>query len=144
MLFGARQCNAKDRYSKRAILFYFIQLKYDILPFGGRYILMNLRKFKHDPADLLRQGEEIAAARNIDPRYKFRVVAVNMVLSGRNTVAQAAKLVGVSRMSVNGWVRTADQEGSCLAERQKARRQKAPLVSRSEAGAPRRFAEASP
>ena len=58
---------------------------------------MNLRKFKHDPADLLRQGEEIAAARNIDPRYKFRVVAVNMVLSGRNTVAQAAELAGVSR-----------------------------------------------
>ena len=63
------------------------------------------------PADLLRQGEEIAATRNIDPRYKSRVIAVNMVLSGRNTVAQAAKLVGVSRMSVNDWVRTADQEG---------------------------------
>ena len=55
---------------------------------------MNLRKFKHDRADLLRQGEEIAAARNIDPRYKSRVVAVSMVLSGRCTVAQAAELAG--------------------------------------------------
>ena len=74
---------------------------------------MNLRKFKHDRADLLRQGEEIAAARNIDPRYKSRVVAVSMVLSGaalsrkrRNWQAPAG-----GRLA-NDWARTAGQEGA--------------------------------
>ena len=94
---------------------------------------MNLRKFKHDPADLLRHGEEIAAARNIDPRYKFRMVAASMVLSGRNTAAQAAELAGVSRMAVNDWARTVDQEGSCLAERQKAQAAESPACQRNSA-----------
>ena len=95
---------------------------------------MNLRKFKHDPADLLRQGEEIAAAHNIDPRYKSRVVAVNMVLSGRNTVAQAAELAGASRGRLaNDWVRTAGQEGSCLAERQEAQAAESPACRRNSA-----------
>ena len=49
-----------------------------------------------------------------------RVITVNMVLSGRNTVAQAAELAGFARMTVNEWARTVDRDGFEALKRQEA------------------------
>lgn len=70
---------------------------------------MNRRNYKNDPAVLLRKGKEIMSS-NDDTRYYFRVFSVNFVLNGMSA-ATVAEIAGVSRSTVSGWVKSADEEG---------------------------------
>jgi len=70
---------------------------------------MNNRKFHTNPNELLSQGKIIITSSD-ESKYLFRVFAVNMVLSG-TTAAQVGASAGVSRATVSGWVKTADEKG---------------------------------
>jgi len=71
--------------------------------------LMNNRKFKTDPKELLRQGQEIMSSSD-ESKYYFRVFSVNMVLSGM-TVEKVAQSANVTSVSVSNWVKNADENG---------------------------------
>lgn len=70
---------------------------------------MNARKFRTDPALLLEQGKAIISTAK-DGKFRFKVFAVNMVLSGC-TAEQVSAVAGVTKRTVNGWVSTVDQQG---------------------------------
>ena len=70
---------------------------------------MNNRKYNTDPVVLLEQGKAIMSSSD-ESRFHFRVFAVNMVLSGCSA-AQIGAMAGVSKVAVNGWVKTADEHG---------------------------------
>ncbi len=82
---------------------------------------MNRRKYKTDPEVLLEQGKSIMSSSN-ESKFLFRVFAVNMVLAGCST-SVVAELAGVSKVSVNNWVRIADESGfdALKAEKQSGR-----------------------
>ncbi len=44
-------------------------------------IIMAVRRFIHNPGELLKQGQEIAK-QPVDPKFIHRVIMVNLVLSG--------------------------------------------------------------
>ncbi len=62
-----------------------------------------------DPNVLLKQGKLIMSSSN-ESKFLFRVFAVNMVLAGYST-SVVAELAGVSKVSVNNWVKIADEFG---------------------------------
>ena len=70
---------------------------------------MNTRKYNTNPEVLLEQGKAIMSSTD-EVRFHFKVFAVNMVLSGR-LVSQISTMVGVSKVAVTGWVKTADERG---------------------------------
>jgi len=70
---------------------------------------MNNRKFHTNPNELLSRGKIIITSSD-ESKYLFRVFAVNMVLSGI-PASQVGASAGVSRATVSGWVKTADEEG---------------------------------
>lgn len=70
---------------------------------------MNGRRYKTDPEVLLQTGKEIMSSSD-ESKFLFRVFAVNMVLSGC-PASQIGKMAGVSKASVTGWVKTADEQG---------------------------------
>ena len=70
---------------------------------------MNNRRYKTDPNKLLEQGKAIMTSSE-ESRFLFRVFAVNMVLSGC-TASQIGELAGLSKATVTGWVKTADEQG---------------------------------
>ena len=70
---------------------------------------MNTRKYNTNPEILLEQGKAIMSSTD-ESRFHFKVVAVNMVLSGC-PVAQISAMAGVSKVTVTGWVKTADEQG---------------------------------
>ena len=72
---------------------------------------MGCREFKHDTAELLRQGEEIMASRDPDHRFMERVTVVVMVLHGYCTVVQAASTFSRTTACINNWLRIVDNEG---------------------------------
>ena len=70
---------------------------------------MNNRKFHTNPDELLSKGKNIIKSSE-ESKYLFRVFAVNMVLSG-TSAAQVSVSAGVSRATVSGWVKIADEKG---------------------------------
>ena len=72
---------------------------------------MGYREFKHDTAELLRQGEEIMASHDPDHRFMERVTVVVMVLHGYCTVKQAASTFSRTTVCINNWLRIVDNEG---------------------------------
>lgn len=70
---------------------------------------MNTRKYNTNPDVLLEQGKAIMLSSD-ESRFHFKVFAVNMVLSGC-PVAQISSLAGVSKTTVTGWVKIADEQG---------------------------------
>lgn len=70
---------------------------------------MNVRKYTTNPEILLEQGKAIMSSTD-EARFHFKVFAVNMVLSGC-PVSQISSLTGVSKVTVTGWVKTADERG---------------------------------
>lgn len=70
---------------------------------------MNNRKYNTDPELLLKQGKAIMSSTD-EARFHFRVFAVNMVLSGCSA-SQIGAMAGVSKVTVTGWVKTADEQG---------------------------------
>lgn len=82
---------------------------------------MNTRKYNTNPEVLLEQGKAIMSSTD-EVRFHFKVFAVNMVLSGR-LVSQISTMVGVSKVAVTGWVKTADEWGfDALRSRQRSGR----------------------
>lgn len=70
---------------------------------------MNRRKYKNDPASLLKEGKNIMLNQD-DTRFYFRVLSVNFVLSGMSA-ANVAEIAGVSRSTVSDWVKAVDEKG---------------------------------
>ena len=70
---------------------------------------MRVRRYKTEPAVLLEQGREIIKSSDGSLFY-FRVMSVNMVLSGRfsHEVGDAAR---GSRATIDNWVRAVDEGG---------------------------------
>lgn len=82
---------------------------------------MNTRKYNTNPEMLLEQGKAIMSS-NDEARFHFKVFAVNMVLSGC-PVSQISTMAGVSKVTVTGWVKTADELGfDALRSRQRSGR----------------------
>ena len=70
---------------------------------------MRVRQYKTDPAALLKQGLEIMKSSDGSLFY-FRVMAVNTVLSGHFS-CEVGALAGVSRTTIDNWVRAVDERG---------------------------------
>lgn len=70
---------------------------------------MNRRKYKNDPAFLLKEGKDIMLSHD-DTRFYFRVFSVNFVLNGMSA-ANVAEIAGVSRSTVSDWVKAVDEKG---------------------------------
>lgn len=70
---------------------------------------MNTRKYKTNPYELLKQGKDIMSCSD-DTKYYFKVFSVNFVLNGMSA-AEVAEIAGVSRSTVSGWVKIADEQG---------------------------------
>lgn len=70
---------------------------------------MNTRKYKTNPYELLKQCKDIMS-RSDDTKYYFKVFSVNFVLNGMSA-ADVAEIAGVSRSTVSGWVKIADEQG---------------------------------
>ncbi len=70
---------------------------------------MNNRKYNTNPALLLEQGRAIMSSSD-ESRFYFRVFAVNAVLSGF-PASKLSMIAGVSRATVTGWVKIADENG---------------------------------
>lgn len=82
---------------------------------------MNTRKYNTNPEVLLEQGKAIMSSTD-EARFHFKVFAVNMVLSGC-PVSQISTMAGVSKVTVTGWVKTADEQGfDALRSRQRSGR----------------------
>ena len=75
----------------------------------GGVVYMNNRKYKSNPEELLNQGKAIMSSSD-ESRFHFRVFAVNMVLSGF-PASEIAKMAGVSKVAVTGWVKAVDEKG---------------------------------
>ena len=70
---------------------------------------MRIRRYKTEPSLLLEQGQEIMKSSDGSLFY-FRVMAVNMVLSGHSS-SELGAAAGVSRATIDNWVRTVDEGG---------------------------------
>ena len=70
---------------------------------------MNTRKYNTNPEVLLEQGKAIMSSTD-EARFHFKVFAVNMVLAGC-PVSQISTMAGVSKVTVTGWVKAADEQG---------------------------------
>ena len=70
---------------------------------------MRVRRYKTEPSLLLEQGREIMKSSDGSLFY-FRVMAVNMVLSGHSS-SELGAAAGVSRATIDNWVRTVDKGG---------------------------------
>ena len=71
---------------------------------------MYVRPYKHEPSALLEALDHIAPDPS-DLKFTKRVEVVSMVLRGEKTTAQAAAESGFSLRSVQGWVRSVDENG---------------------------------
>lgn len=71
---------------------------------------MNVRKHTTNPEILLEQGKAIMSSTD-EARFHFKVFAVNMVLAGC-PVSQINSLAGVGKVTITGWVKTADERGA--------------------------------
>ncbi len=72
-------------------------------------IKMKVRRYIHNPKELLKQGEEIVK-QNSDPKFVHRVTMVNLVLSGART-KDLSKYCGDSIRAINLWVKKVDEQG---------------------------------
>lgn len=70
---------------------------------------MNTRKYNTNPNVLLEQGKAIMSSTD-EAWFHFKVFAVNMFLSGC-PVSQISAMAGVSKVTVTGWIKTADKQG---------------------------------
>ncbi len=84
-------------------------------------IKMKVRRYIHNPKELLKQGEEIVK-QNSDPKYIHRVTMVNLILSGMRT-KDLSKYSGDSIRAINIWVKKVDEQGweSLITVKQKGR-----------------------
>ena len=82
---------------------------------------MRVRRFIHNPDELLKQGQEIVK-QNADNKFVHRVSMVNLVLSGM-TPGQLAQYCGDGERTINTWVKRVDEEGwdALVAVKQKGR-----------------------
>ena len=71
---------------------------------------MYVRPYKHEPSALLEALDHIAPDPS-DLKFTKRLEVVSMVLRGEKTTAQAAAESGFSLRSVQGWVRSVDENG---------------------------------
>ena len=71
---------------------------------------MNKRTFIHKPSELLRIGKEIVKQSD-DQRYIRKVTLVNMMLERKMKAEEISELSGVTRRTLSGWVKIADEEG---------------------------------
>ena len=93
---------------------------------------MNTRKYNTNPEVLLEQGKAIMSSTD-EARFHFKVFAVNMVLAGC-PVSQISTMAGVSKVTVTGWVKTADEQGFA-ALRSKQRSGRPPKLSTEQCAA---------
>ena len=70
---------------------------------------MTVRRFIHSPAELLKQGKEIAK-QSADPKFIHRVTMVNLVLGGMK-VKDLSEYSGDSVRIINLWVKKVDEKG---------------------------------
>ncbi len=70
---------------------------------------MTVRRFIHNPEELLKQGQEIAK-QPADPKFIHRVTMVNLVLSGMK-VKDLSQCCGDSVRTINLWVKKVDEKG---------------------------------
>lgn len=85
---------------------------------------MYVRKFIHDPEQLLAQGQEIVS-QTADNKFVHRVSMVNLMLAGFSA-ADLAPYCGDSERTLMSWVKKVDEQGweSLIAIKQKGRPQK--------------------
>ncbi len=72
-------------------------------------IIMTVRRFIHNPEELLKQGQEIAK-QPADPKFIHRVTMVNLVLGGMK-VKDLSQCCGDSVRTINLWVKKVDEKG---------------------------------
>ncbi len=84
-------------------------------------IKVKVRRYIHDPQELLKQGKEIVK-QNSDPKFIHRVTTVNLVLSGMRT-KDLSQYCGDSIRAINMWVKKVDEQGweSLMTVKQKGR-----------------------
>ena len=70
---------------------------------------MNKHKYNINPEILFEQGKAIMSSTS-ESKFLFKVFAVNMVLSGCST-STVGDLAGVTKSTVNNWVKTIDELG---------------------------------
>lgn len=85
---------------------------------------MYVRKFIHDPEQLLAQGQEIVS-QTADNKFVHRVSMVNLMLAGFSA-SDLAPYCGDSERTLMSWVKKVDEQGwdSLVAIKQKGRPQK--------------------
>lgn len=81
---------------------------YDIISWGGA--MMNYRKYKSNPKELLEQGRAIARQKGNDAKFQHRVEIVNLVLSGHSP-SELSKDMGCHINTIMRWVKAADEQG---------------------------------
>ena len=81
---------------------------YDIISWGGA--MMNYRKYKSNPKELLEQGRAIARQKGNDAKFQRRVEIVNLVLSGHSP-SELSKDMGCHINTIMRWVKAADEQG---------------------------------
>ena len=70
---------------------------------------MPARKYKTEPAQLLREGQQIVHSAS-DAKYRHKVEMVNLVLSGLSP-SYLSTYCGDSKRTITLWVKTADEQG---------------------------------
>ncbi len=70
---------------------------------------MNVRRFIHDPEELLREGKEIAK-HSADKKFLHRVSMVNLILGGMSTKS-LSECCGNSARTLTYWVKKVDEKG---------------------------------
>ena len=71
---------------------------------------MTVRIFKHDRNELLKQGIEIISSTN-DTKYHYRVVLVNLLLTGEISISLMSKASGLTTRTLSNWLSIVDNEG---------------------------------
>ena len=79
-----------------------------IISLGGA--VMNKRKYKTNPEELLAKGRALAKQCGNDATFRRRVETVNLVLSG-HSAAELSKNMGCHANTIIRWVKTADEQG---------------------------------
>lgn len=85
---------------------------------------MKIRKFIHDPAELLNEGKRIVSE-SADNKFVHRVSMVNLILNGLSP-KNLALFCGDSERTLQAWVKNVDEEGweSLVAVKQTGRPRK--------------------
>ena len=71
--------------------------------------MVKIRKYIHDPAELLREGKRIVSE-SADNKFVHRVSMVNLILNGLSPKT-LAPFCGDSERTLQSWVKNVDEEG---------------------------------